>query len=124
MPRRRWQHTTSPAIGGSSRRSARPRRPIPQGYPGGPRPLGAITGKLVEGPDLDSVRRAFEPFSTALADLALAAHVHHREGVTIFQCPMTQILGTGRWLSRSNQLRNPFFGSAMLECGEEVHEDP
>ena len=82
--------------------------------------LSAIRGRLVEGPDLDSVRHAFEPFSTALADQALAAHVHHREGVTVYQCPMTPILGTARWLSKSNQLRNPFFGSAMLECGEEV----
>jgi Cu(I)/Ag(I) efflux system membrane fusion protein len=80
----------------------------------------AVAGKLVNGPDLDTVRRAFEPFSTAVADQARAAHVHHREGITIYQCPMTPVLGTARWLSKSNQLRNPFFGSAMLECGEEV----
>jgi Cu(I)/Ag(I) efflux system membrane fusion protein len=83
-------------------------------------PLGEISGKLVEGPDLDAARRAFEPVSTAVADLARGEHVHHREGLTIFQCPMTPVLGTGRWLSRSNQLRNPFFGSAMIECGDEV----
>ena len=29
--------------------------------------------------------------------------------------------GTGRWLSRSGDLKNPFFGSAMLECGEELN---
>jgi Cu(I)/Ag(I) efflux system membrane fusion protein len=83
-------------------------------------PLGEISGKLVEGPDLDAARRAFEPVSTAVADLARGEHVHHREGISIFQCPMTPVLGTGRWLSRSDQLRNPFFGSAMLECGEGV----
>lgn len=82
--------------------------------------LGEVAGKLADGPDLDAARRAFEPFSTAVADLARGEHVHHREGITIFQCPMTQVLGTGRWLSRSNQLRNPFFGSAMLDCGDEV----
>jgi membrane fusion protein, copper/silver efflux system len=83
-------------------------------------PLAAFSGKLAAGPDLDAVRRAFEPFSTALADLAQGEHLQHREGITIFQCPMTPVLGTARWLSRSHQLRNPFFGSAMLECGEEV----
>jgi len=82
--------------------------------------LGKISGKLVDGPDLDTARRAFEPVSTAVADLARGEHVHHREGISIFQCPMTPVLGTGRWLSRSDQLRNPFFGSAMLECGEGV----
>jgi Cu(I)/Ag(I) efflux system membrane fusion protein len=33
---------------------------------------------------------------------------------------MTPVLGTARWLSRTDQLRNPFFGSAMLECGDAV----
>ena len=83
-------------------------------------PLAPFAGKLADGPDLEAARRAFEPFSTAAADLARAEHLHHREGVTIFQCPMTPVLGTARWLSRSNQLRNPFFGSAMLECGDQV----
>jgi Cu(I)/Ag(I) efflux system membrane fusion protein len=82
--------------------------------------LGEVAGKLVDGPDIDAARRAFEPFSTAVADLARGEHVHHREGITIFQCPMTPVLGSARWLSRSNQLRNPFFGSAMLDCGDEV----
>jgi len=34
---------------------------------------------------------------------------------------MTPVLGTGRWLSRTGTLRNPYFGSAMLECGEELN---
>ncbi|MBS1202183.1 MAG: hypothetical protein H6R22_692, partial [Chromatiaceae bacterium] len=89
------------------------------GYPPAARgPLAPFAGKLADGPDLEAARRAFEPFSTAAADLAKGEHLHHREGITIFQCPMTPVLGTARWLSRSNQLRNPFFGSAMLECGE------
>jgi len=76
--------------------------------------------KLADGPDLDAVRRAFEPFSTELADLVKAQHLHHKENLTIYQCPMSPVLGTGRWLAKSKTLRNPFFGSAMLECGEEV----
>lgn len=76
--------------------------------------------KLTDGPDLDAARRAFEPFSTELADLVKAQHLHHREGLTIYQCPMSPVLGSGRWLSKSKTLRNPFFGSAMLECGEEL----
>ena len=83
-------------------------------------PLAPFAGKLADGPDIAAARRAFEPFSTAAADLAREVHLHHREGVTIFQCPMTPVLGTARWLSRSNQLRNPFFGAAMLECGEQI----
>jgi Cu(I)/Ag(I) efflux system membrane fusion protein len=83
-------------------------------------PLAAFKDSLRDGPDLEAARRAFEPFSTALVDLARTQHLHHREGLHAFECPMTPVLGNGRWLSRSADLRNPFFGSAMLECGEEL----
>ncbi len=84
-------------------------------------PLAEFKDTLADGPDLRAARRAFEPFSTALVDLARSQHVPHREKLHVFQCPMTPVLGTGRWLSRSADLRNPFFGSAMLECGEELN---
>ena len=83
-------------------------------------PLAEFKDALGEPADLRQARRAFEPFSTALADLARSEHVHHREDLHVFQCPMTPVLGTGRWLSRRAELRNPFFGSAMLKCGDEV----
>mgnify|MGYP001415343075 CR=1 FL=1 len=82
--------------------------------------LTQFKSSLTDGPDLNAARRAFEPFSTAVADLARKEHLHHREGMHVFQCPMTPVLGTGRWLSRDNLLRNPFFGEMMLECGEEL----
>ena len=84
---------------------------------------GALAGfqdALRERADLRAARRDFEPFSTALADAARDQHLHHREGLHVFQCPMAPVLGTGRWLSRTESIRNPFFGSAMLECGEEL----
>ncbi|OAM88829.1 efflux RND transporter periplasmic adaptor subunit [Termitidicoccus mucosus] len=85
-------------------------------------PLAQFTSGLKPGPTLAEARAAYEVFSTALADLARAAHLHHSGLVTIYQCPMTPVLGTGRWVQRpeSPGLRNPFFGSAMLECGEKI----
>jgi Cu(I)/Ag(I) efflux system membrane fusion protein len=83
-------------------------------------PLAEFKNSLVDGPDLRAVRRAFEPFSTALVDLARTTHLPHRESLHLYQCPMTPVLGTGRWFSREAGIRNPFFGSAMLECGEEL----
>ena len=38
-----------------------------------------------------------------------------------FKDAARHVLGTGRWLSRSATVRNPFFGSAMPECGEELN---
>ncbi|HUG12643.1 MAG TPA: efflux RND transporter periplasmic adaptor subunit [Opitutaceae bacterium] len=94
-------------------------------FAGDPESAGSILapfkGTLVDGPSITEARRAFEPLSTALADVARVNHLHHREKLWIFQCPMTPVLGTGRWLQRNDELRNPFFGSAMLTCGEPVN---
>lgn len=83
-------------------------------------PLAAPYADLVPGPDLRAARRAFEPFSTTLADLVRAAGLHHDGTLRVFECPMTPVLGTGRWVQRTAALRNPFFGATMLECGEEL----
>ncbi|HVS51629.1 MAG TPA: efflux RND transporter periplasmic adaptor subunit [Opitutaceae bacterium] len=74
--------------------------------------------KLELGSDLKTARRSFEPWSTAVADL-LKPH-RAQLGVKVFQCPMSPVLHTGRWVQRSQPLKNPFFGSAMPDCGEEV----
>ncbi len=73
---------------------------------------------LTLGTSLKEARRSFEPWSTAVADLV---HPHHdRLGLKIYQCPMSPVLHQGRWLQRSAPLKNPFFGSAMSDCGEEI----
>jgi membrane fusion protein, copper/silver efflux system len=82
--------------------------------------LDKFKAGLPERPDLRAARRDFEPLSTALADLVRSQHVAKRENLHVFQCPMSPVLGTGRWLARSPEVRNPFFGSAMLQCGEEI----
>jgi hypothetical protein len=33
---------------------------------------------------------------------------------------MSPVLHTGRWVQRGEPLKNPFFGSTMADCGEEV----
>lgn len=84
-------------------------------------PLRKLADTLRDPADLRAARRDFEPFSTALADLVRAQHLHHREGLHVFQCPMAPVLGIGRWVGRTADLKNPFFGSAMLTCGEELN---
>jgi Cu(I)/Ag(I) efflux system membrane fusion protein len=74
--------------------------------------------KLDLGADLKSARRSFEPWSTAAADLLKPQRAHL--GLKIFQCPMAPVLGKGRWVQRKQPLKNPFFGSAMPDCGTEV----
>jgi len=83
-------------------------------------PLAERVNALSDGPTLDEAREPFEIFSTTVADLARAAGLHHQGKVVVFQCPMSPVLGTGRWVQRDDDLRNPFFGAAMLTCGERL----
>jgi Cu(I)/Ag(I) efflux system membrane fusion protein len=82
--------------------------------------LARFAATLPDREDLKAARRDFEPFSTAVANLARTRHVVQKENLHVYQCPMTPVLGIGRWLSRDAKVRNPFFGSAMPACGDEV----
>jgi Cu(I)/Ag(I) efflux system membrane fusion protein len=73
---------------------------------------------LQKGTDLKSARASFEPWSTAVADFFRPQRA--QLGLRIFQCPMSPVLQKGRWVQRSAPLKNPFFGSAMPDCGEEL----
>lgn len=82
--------------------------------------LRRFENNLADRTDLKAARRDFEPLSTAVADLVRGTSLHGGAEFRIFECPMAPVLGTGRWLQRTPELRNPFFGSAMLTCGDEI----
>ncbi len=73
---------------------------------------------LAVGTDLKSARRSYESWSTAVADLLKPQRA--QLGLKVFQCPMAPVLGQGRWVQRSQPIKNPFFGSSMPDCGDEV----
>ena len=83
-------------------------------------PLGKFKDALADRDTIKAARRDFAAFSTAVADLTRENHLHHAEGYHIYQCPMAPGIGTGRWLQRTDKIMNPFYGSAMPNCGEEV----
>jgi len=87
-------------------------------------PLASFKSGPPSPSDLESAQQEFAPFSTAVADLVRAQHIHHREGLHLFQCPMAPKIGEGRWLQRDGILKNPFFGSGMLTCGDELDAAP
>lgn len=87
-------------------------------------PLARFAGQLVEPADLAAARQVFEPFSTDLTDLARARHLPQRAGLRAFECSMSPQLGAGRWLQRGATAANPFFGSAMPLCGDELDVAP
>lgn len=79
---------------------------------------------LHEAADLPAARRMFHPFSTAAA--ALLEPFRSGSGFDIFECPMVDqmlpgVPAKGRWLQASGTtVRNPYFGSEMLECGQKI----
>ncbi len=83
-------------------------------------PLGSFKDGLPAPADLAAARRDFEPVSTAIADLARAAHLPHSANLHIFECPMAPATGKARWVQRTAGTRNPFYGSAMPTCGDEL----
>lgn len=77
--------------------------------------------------DLKEARRAFYPFSMAVVTLAQA--VRRGDGgftsLRVFRCPMTKDAfpnapNRGEWIQLQPQIRNPWFGAEMLDCGSEV----
>lgn len=84
------------------------------------------SGHLAEAGDLAAARKAFHSFVTPVTGLAVELKRNHPETVVhIFQCPMTQRSFDGaparaRWVQLKPEIRNPYYGAAMLDCGAEV----
>lgn len=68
---------------------------------------------LGQAADLKAARDAFGPLSDAVI-AAAQADGKSVEGVKVGFCPMVK----RSWLQKDAKVRNPYYGSAMLECGE------
>ena len=72
--------------------------------------------KLAETKDLDDQRKVFSTLSNEMTLLAkngkLASGTLYVE-----YCPMANNNEGGFWLSNEKQIKNPYFGEAMLKCG-------
>lgn len=83
------------------------------------RKLAMIFHKMMDADSLESLRiPAFETISNALI-ASIEAHpesVHSR--LWVMHCPMANNNTGADWLQASEELRNPYFGSMMLSCGE------
>ena len=71
---------------------------------------------------LDAAREMYMPFSNAAGEFALGLKQStHGAEPRVFKCPMYPAPGkTVYWVQEELPLRNPFYGSEMLECGTEV----
>ena len=70
--------------------------------------------------DLADARKEFLPFSTSVVALVQQLRVGEPDyaGLKVYHCPMAP--KPGLWMQAKGPLRNPFYGSKMLTCGDEV----
>jgi Cu(I)/Ag(I) efflux system membrane fusion protein len=86
-------------------------------------PMGAAGADIVtaakaleQAGNLKKARDAFGKLSAAVIAAAKAEGWKGLDGVKLGYCPMAAAPGT--WLQKEEKVRNPYYGTLMLECGE------
>jgi hypothetical protein len=79
----------------------------------GGKEIAASAKELERTGDIKTAREAFGKLSTAVI-AAVKASGGGIEGLKLGYCPMA----AASWLQKDGQVRNPYYGSAMLTCGE------
>jgi Cu(I)/Ag(I) efflux system membrane fusion protein len=78
-----------------------------------PKELPADLDRLAKATDLDAARLAYKDISDRL--IALFRDHHIQTGhYFVCTCPMAQ----ASWIQTDKEIKNPFYGSAMLLCGD------
>jgi hypothetical protein len=75
--------------------------------------IAAGARKLAAAKDLAGARTAFGEMSTALFAYAEKTKSGFGAGVRHAYCPMAD----KSWLQKESEIKNPYYGSAMLTCG-------
>jgi hypothetical protein len=76
--------------------------------------LAKAANSLEQASDLKSARDAFGALTDAVIAAGKAEGWKDVEGVRLAFCPMVK----QSWLQKEQQIRNPYYGSGMLTCGE------
>lgn len=76
----------------------------------------SILDEMAKETDLENFRLAFKPLSAEIINLAEAFGPYEK---TIFvqHCPMADGYNGADWISTEEEIKNPYFGDAMLTCG-------
>ena len=76
--------------------------------------LKLLAEEAARAEDLESMRTAFIPLSDEIAKLDLPA------GFVVAFCHMANNKQGANWVQKEGTIMNPYFGSAMLNCGSIV----
>jgi len=81
----------------------------------------AVAKSIAETNDLISQRKNFTALSADLISLLKNADITSGT-VYVQHCPMANKGDGGDWLSTEKEIRNPYYGNEMLECGRVTEE--
>jgi Cu(I)/Ag(I) efflux system membrane fusion protein len=73
---------------------------------------------LAEAEGLEAMRAALDAPSVALVAAIERLGVQPAREVYVLLCPMAAGGGGAVWLQLDDEVRNPYFGAAMLTCGQ------
>ncbi len=72
--------------------------------------------------DIDAARKAFEILSNELIAVVEQFGIPETQQLYRIHCPMAFNDKGADWLQADKEIRNPYFGSSMLKCGEVTEE--
>ena len=76
--------------------------------------LGDTVRRLERAESIDEARIALAAVTDALLRYSKTQGLDLPDGIRVAYCPMKQ----QPWLQEGEDIRNPYYGSAMLDCGE------
>jgi Protein of unknown function (DUF3347) len=77
-------------------------------------PIAKAAVALEGAADLAAARTAFSQLSDAVIALSESTKLQPVDGMQAMFCPMAN----KQWLQKGNKVSNPYYGKAMLTCGE------
>ncbi|MGM9475916.1 DUF3347 domain-containing protein [Pedobacter sp. GSP4] len=84
-------------------------------------PTAQVAAKIAASNNLSSQRKDFTVLSADV--IALLKNAEIQKGTIYVQhCPMANKGDGGDWLSTEKEIRNPYYGNEMLECGRIAEE--
>ncbi|MCD8739391.1 DUF3347 domain-containing protein [Mucilaginibacter roseus] len=79
-----------------------------------------LAGAIAATDKVDEQRKAFLTLSKDV--ITLAKGIKTGKPAFVAYCPMANDGKGGYWLSEAKEIKNPYYGDAMLECGEVKEE--
>lgn len=80
--------------------------------------IKADANKIAGAENISAMRDRFDELSDSMIGMVKTFRLMEEGTLYVQQCPMADNDRGAEWLSLSSEIRNPYFGDAMLTCGE------